>query len=164
MRHVGKRVSKPTRRQQLGIHTLGKRVLLLCVVAVAVGPGLCAELVPLVQAAIFSVDTTNDDASATACDDATPNDCSLRGAIIKANELSEASTINVPSGAYVLTQSTPCFFDGGATSALCLTGAITLVGVGAATQSVTVTVSKSQKKRRGCRDGSAAKFTNHLTY
>ncbi len=35
-----------------------------------------------VHGAILNVDTTTDDATLTACDDATPNDCSLRGAIL----------------------------------------------------------------------------------
>jgi CSLREA domain-containing protein len=55
-------------------------------------------LVSRVQAATFNVDHTGDD-TAQACDDATPNDCSLRGAILAANGLAEASTINVPAGA-----------------------------------------------------------------
>ena len=66
------------------------------------------------QAAVFNVDTIVDDPTLTACDDATPNDCSLRGAIIKANGLAEAVTINVPAGTYILSQATPCFFRGNA--------------------------------------------------
>lgn len=100
---------------------------------------LCAGTVPLAQAATFIVDRSDDDASATVCDDATPNDCSLRGAIIKANGLSEASTINVPAGTYVLTQSTNCTFQTTqngtnllSTTALCLASNITLSGAGAA--------------------------------
>ncbi|HET9762582.1 MAG TPA: hypothetical protein VFR50_03665, partial [Casimicrobiaceae bacterium] len=64
------------------------------------------------DAAVFNVDTTVDDAALAGCDDATPSDCSLRGAIIKANGLSEAVTINVPAGRYILSQTTPCSFRG----------------------------------------------------
>jgi hypothetical protein len=52
------------------------------------------------QAATFTVDTTTEDAALTACNDFTPNDCSLRGAILVANALSEASIIHVPAGTY----------------------------------------------------------------
>lgn len=86
------------------------------------------------RAAVFNVDTTLDDAGLVRCDDATPNDCSLRGAIIRANGLSEPVTVNVPSGTYVLAQSTPCLFGRGAlfgTLALCPTGTLTLIGNGA---------------------------------
>jgi hypothetical protein len=88
-------------------------------------------------AAVFEVDTTIDDAGLAGCDDATPNDCSLRGAIVRANGLSEPVTINVPSGTYVLTQSTGCFFLGNGrgalfvTPALCPTGMLTVIGDGA---------------------------------
>jgi len=62
------------------------------------------------QAATFIVDRTDDTTAATACDDETPNDCSLRGAILAANALSEASTISVPEGTYVLSQSSTCTY------------------------------------------------------
>src|SRR5215471_16064259 len=67
----------------------------------------------IAQAATFMVDTTTDDAGASACDDATPNDCSLRGAILAANgrPSSETSTINVPAGTYVLSQMSSCTFS-----------------------------------------------------
>jgi len=91
------------------------------------------------RAATLTVDTTVDDPAATACTDATPNDCSLRGAIIKANGLSEASTILVPAGTYVLSQSTSCTFRTHQfgdfdvnTTALCIGADVTLIGVGAA--------------------------------
>lgn len=94
-----------------------------------------------VVAAAFQVDTTVDDAALTACDDTTPNDCSLRGAILAANArpAAEASTINVPAGTYRLTQVNNCFFQttqfGSGTfntTALCPAGNITLIGAGAA--------------------------------
>jgi CSLREA domain-containing protein len=66
-----------------------------------------------VPAATFVVDTTDDNPGLAACDDDVPNDCSLRGAIGAANALplSEASTINVPAGTYVLSQEAPCTFS-----------------------------------------------------
>jgi hypothetical protein len=92
------------------------------------------------QAAVFDVDTTNDDPSATACTDAA-NDCSLRGAILNANTLSEASTINAPAGTYVLSQSGTCTYrvkdssPGIFTTSqipLCLSKQIAIQGAGAA--------------------------------
>ena len=50
-----------------------------------------------VHAATFTVDRTDDNAGATACDDTTPNDCSLRGAIIKANTMAGADIIECSS-------------------------------------------------------------------
>src|SRR5512135_954530 len=79
-------------------------------------------------AAVFNVDTTLDDQALAGCDDATPNDCSLRGAIVKANGLSEAVTINVPAGRYVLSQATPCFFRGNDIGSLFTTQALCPVG------------------------------------
>lgn len=100
--------------------------------------GLAAVVVAAAgQAAVFNVDTTVDDPSLVGCDDATPNDCSLRGAIIKANALTEPVTINVPAGTYLLSQATPCFFRGNAigplytTQALCPVATLNLVGSGA---------------------------------
>jgi len=100
--------------------------------------GLAAALVSATcQPAVFNVDTTVDDPSLTGCDDATINDCSLRGAILKANGLSEAVTINVPAGTYVLSQPTPCFFRGNdigplyTTQALCPVGILNIIGAGA---------------------------------
>ena len=46
---------------------------------------VCLSHPQAARAAIFNVDMTTDNASATDCDDATPNDCSLRGAINRAN-------------------------------------------------------------------------------
>jgi hypothetical protein len=79
------------------------RLLILLVLALP-----CA-----VDAATFAVDTTVDDPALSACDDAAPDDCSLRGAIVAANglPLSEASTIHVPAGTYALSQETSCTFS-----------------------------------------------------
>src|SRR5262245_38008350 len=62
------------------------------------------------RAATFTVDTVLDDPARTACDDATPDDCSLRGAILAANGLAEPTTIDVPAGVYALSQSSSCTF------------------------------------------------------
>lgn len=111
-------------------------LFLLTVLLVELGISLAAP----VQAATFNVDTITDDAALTACDDAAPNDCSLRGAILAANArpASEANTINAPAGTYVLTQSNNCFFSttqfGGSlinTTSLCIAGNITIIGAGA---------------------------------
>jgi hypothetical protein len=100
---------------------------------------LCA-LPYSVEAVTLVVDTTDDDPALTACDDATPDDCSLRGAILAADErpMAEASTVNVPAGRYVLTQSATCirrFSDGGVQTfpsiSLCLSGQVTIQGAGA---------------------------------
>lgn len=77
------------------------RLLLTAVLTIAIGFAGAVSA----RAAVVNVDTTTDDASLMTCDDATSSDCSLRGAIVKANGLAEASTIIVPAGTYVLTQS-----------------------------------------------------------
>jgi hypothetical protein len=90
------------------------------------------------HAATLSVDTTADDPAATACTDAAPNDCSLRGAITKANSLSEASIIMVPAGTYVLSQAANCAFRSHQfgpfvvnSTALCIGADMTIIGAGA---------------------------------
>ncbi len=82
------------------------------------------------------VDTTADNAALTGCVDATPGDCSLRGAIIHANS-APGTTITVPAGTYQLT------INGAAEVGFCqspTTGDLdvaanntTIVGAGAAT-------------------------------
>ncbi len=97
-----------------------------------------------VEAGTFVVDTTVDDPALSACDDAAPNDCSLRGAILAANErpLSETSTINVPAGTYVVSRESPCTFSVQPNPAqfftsthvpLCLSKQVIIQGAGAAT-------------------------------
>jgi hypothetical protein len=83
---------------------LTKRYASIVLFVLVLELGLDMSLASLVHAAMLNVDTAVDDAALTACEDAASNDCSLRGAIIKANGLSEASTINLPAGTYVLTQ------------------------------------------------------------
>ena len=62
--------------------------------------GLSVGLVPCASAATFTVDRTDDDDTTTARDDAMPNDCILRGAVLAANTRPrlEASTGNWRSG------------------------------------------------------------------
>jgi len=91
-------------------------------------------------AATFTVDTTADDPSLSACDDAVANDCSLRGAMSRANGLAESSLILVPTGVYSLTNASSCHLvthQRGVfnlnTVSLCFAGNITLVGTGAGT-------------------------------
>lgn len=50
----------------------------------------------------FTVDTTVDDPARDSCA-LVPDDCSLRGAVIRANGISGAQTIIIPAGTYVLT-------------------------------------------------------------
>jgi hypothetical protein len=110
-----------------------RRLLWVGIVAVLSAPA------PGAPADTYTVDRTDDEASATGCDSEVPGDCSLRGAILKANGIPEASTIAVPAGTYVLTQPNGCLFQTGQfgtpliqnTTSLCLAGRITLVGAGA---------------------------------
>lgn len=68
------------------------------------GPGaLPAQAQSSPSSITFTVDTEDDDASATACTTSADDDCSLRGAIIKANTTAEADVIDVPAGTYTLT-------------------------------------------------------------
>ena len=90
-------------------------------------------------AATFRVDRTDDAPTTSDCDDATPGDCSLRGAVIKANAAEEPSTIELPAGTYPLSESVPCTFRSIAhpfpatesLTSLCLTGQTAIVGAGA---------------------------------
>lgn len=86
----------------------------------------------------YLVDTTTDDPALATCADATPGDCSLRGALGSANALpdSEESTIHLPSGSYLLTTVTPCVLRTGQFgqhnlngTALCIAGRITIRGL-----------------------------------
>lgn len=107
-------------------------------VALALAPALMSG--SPARAATLVVDTVVDNAALTACDAATPNDCSLRGAVIRAAGLAGLNTVEVPAGTYVLTQTTTCQWRGIvsqsgplalSTPALCLAGNTTLVGAGA---------------------------------
>src|SRR5687767_11979957 len=103
---------------------------------------LCA-LPSSVEAMTFVVDTTADDAALTTCDGATPNDCSLRGALLAANArpLAETSVVDLPAGTYVLSQSSACTYRHRGNpndfttveKPLCIARNVTLQGAGAAT-------------------------------
>lgn len=113
-----------TRRTSLGI-------LLAIVVCTA------AHTSPA-EATTFTVDTIADDAAETGCDDATPDDCSLRGAVARANGNPGRDTIVVPAGTYVIQNASPCTFEtvqgdpvhGSSVIPLCLSGDVEIVGAG----------------------------------
>ena len=94
--------------------------------------------VSLAYAAIFTVDRTDDVASATACDDATPSDCSLRGAVSRANAAADHDDIVIPAGAYALSVAAPCTFKARigenalslSTVVLCLNSDLSIAGAG----------------------------------
>ena len=102
-----------------------KSTLLLATIALAV---ILAAL-PARADSTFVVDTTVDNVSATACT-AAVSDCSLRGAIIAANNASGADVVEVPGGNYTLTIS-GAGEDASATGDLDITGALTIDGAGA---------------------------------
>jgi hypothetical protein len=114
-------------------------VVLAPILALRLGVGMALPA----HAATFNVDRVDDDATATTCDDASPNDCSLRGAILAANArpMSEASTVNVPAGTYVLSVLSSCTFrrhDNPSSFTdsqvpLCVTRNVTVQGAGAGT-------------------------------
>lgn len=89
-------------------------------------------------AATFTVDTTADAVAKSACDDAVADDCSLRGAVSKANGTAAHDTIVVPAGVYTLSVPSPCFFaaavgdsvGGQAVTAICLNSDLDIVGAG----------------------------------
>ena len=100
------------------------------------GAGALAGLFGLVEAALavtVDVDTTTDTAAAgfQACTPA-PNDCSLRGAIVKLNALAGSNTIDLPAGTYTLTIA-GISEDNAATGDLDIRRDITIVGAGAPT-------------------------------
>jgi hypothetical protein len=94
--------------------------------------GLLTLLAVPAAADTYTVDRTDDTAAATGCSDATPNDCSLRGAIVKSNGHGGADTIVVHSGTYNLTL-VGAAEDAAATGDLDVTGDLTLKGDGPAT-------------------------------
>jgi hypothetical protein len=77
---------------------------LVCLILLGAIGGLLAQS-DQAEAATFTVDRTDDPHPDTA-DDCTsgPNDCSLRGAIRKANATAITDVINVPIGGYTLTR------------------------------------------------------------
>jgi len=81
--------------------------------------------------ATFTVDRTDDTASATACT-AAANDCSLRGAIIAANASAGDDLILLPSGVYTLTIANPGGVpdDAALVGDLDITSTLTISGTG----------------------------------
>ncbi|MFN7955001.1 MAG: choice-of-anchor Q domain-containing protein [bacterium] len=65
------------------------------------------------SAATFQVDRTDDVLTATACTNA-PNDCSLRGAVERANAGTDMDLVLLPAGTYVLTLPPPASGNGNA--------------------------------------------------
>jgi len=76
-----------------------RRLLAVLAMTVLVAGGVPATAI---AAATYTVDRFDDDALADGCSGAA-NDCSLRGAIRKANGDGQATTIVLPDGTYVLT-------------------------------------------------------------
>src|SRR6185436_1778676 len=108
----------------------------LSVAGTALAAACLAVLLGPVEAAgavTLDVDTTQDSAAAgfQACTSAN-NDCSLRGAVIKANGLAGQTTITVPAGTYTLTIA-GAGEDNAATGDLDIRRDVTIVGAGAAT-------------------------------
>src|SRR5262245_66571866 len=90
---------EPRTGSSLTIRCIRSRPLRLPALAIA-----WALLVPTAAGArVLTVDTTVDDASLAVCNDATPNDCSLRGAITAANGNPGADTVVLPPATYTLT-------------------------------------------------------------
>lgn len=91
-------------------------------------------------AAILTVDTTLDDVTKSACDDTVDGDCSLRGAIAKANTDAGPETIIVPAGTFTFATAAPCTFlphagdpvYGTPVIPACINSDVEIVGAGAA--------------------------------
>jgi cysteine-rich repeat protein len=84
------------------------------------------------QALSFLVDRTDDIAAASVCDDTAPDDCSLRGAVNKANFSGGDDIIILPAGTYRLTL-TGVDEDSGAVGDLDIVDNLTINGAGAKT-------------------------------
>lgn len=101
---------------------------------------LFALLLPAIApAAILNVDTTLDDVTKAACDDTADGDCSLRGAIARANTVAGPDTVMVPAGTYTFANASPCTFlphagdsvYGTSVIPVCINSDVDLVGAGA---------------------------------
>ena len=94
------------------------------------------SFLPSAPTATFEVDRTDDTnvAAAQGCT-AAGNDCSLRGAITKANGAAGADVINVPAGTYTLTLANGggSNEDNNAAGDLDILGSVTITGAGQAT-------------------------------
>ena len=90
------------------------------------------SLVPAAPTATFDVDRFDDtNAAAAQVCSAAGNDCSLRGAISKANAVAGADMINLPAGTYTLTAANAAANeDSNATGDLDITQDLTITGLG----------------------------------
>lgn len=96
-------------------------------------------LVTSAQARTVTVDTAVDNGALSACDDVTPNDCSLRGALNAAGAAAEHYDIVLPAGTYPNTQTVSCSFHSGlhngtfneTGTALCVHRDVAILGAGA---------------------------------
>jgi hypothetical protein len=107
-----------------------------CLAFALTGLALIASA-PGVGAATFKVDRFDDVASATTCSDAVPGDCSLRGAVSRANAAPDHDEVILPEGTYDLSVASPCTFRArkgesyfGSTVALCLDSDASIRGAG----------------------------------
>ena len=91
-------------------------------------PILLAVSTAAARAATYVVDRSDDVAAAQGCVFLTDDDCSLRGAILKANADGVASTVLLPDGQYVLTIP-GAGEDAGATGDLDVTAPITIAAM-----------------------------------
>ncbi len=71
--------------------------------AIVLGALMAVALPAAAGAATFTVDRLDDEVSAMACLNATPDDCSLRGAVRAANAGAGSDTLILPDGLYQLT-------------------------------------------------------------
>lgn len=121
-------IPQTSRLSFLGKHRFVTLVVLVAT-ALSATPG---------AAATFTVDTTADAVAKTGCDDAVADDCSLRGAVVRANGDPAHDVIVVPAGIYTLSVPSPCFFaaavgdsvGGQAVTAICLNSDLDIVGAG----------------------------------
>lgn len=104
------------------VHTL----TVITLVALAVGGGILSTPAETAWAATFDVSRL-DDPSPDGC---APGDCSLREAILDANALAGADTINLPAGTYSSTLA-GAGEDAAATGDLDILDSVTIVGQGA---------------------------------
>jgi CSLREA domain-containing protein len=76
----------------------------------------------------FTVNTTADGVHPGACAAATPNQCTLREAVIEANNTAGTDTINVPAGTYTLTLPKVANDFSGNNGALYINDSVNIVG------------------------------------
>ena len=110
------------------IRSFNTAVRLVLVAVIIFGLIVAGQPVLKAYAASFTVNRFDDNASASACAGAA-NDCSLRGAITKANNTPGADTIILPTGTYTLTL-TGSDEDNNGTGDLDISDDLTIIGVG----------------------------------